>query len=168
MTTLSPPLAGNEPRNPLFDLVFQALRSPSVLIGGILVAVIVFMAVAAPLLGTVDSIRINPGMRLKPPSELAWFGTDLFGRDVYSRAIYGARSSLLVGLSVAAFSIVFGVLIGLFAGYFRSADIVVMRIMDGLMAIPNLISVLISIPLLRRLHREFFDARAASRRGVTT
>jgi peptide/nickel transport system permease protein len=149
MTTLSPPLAGNEPRNPLFDLVFQSLRNPSVLIGGILVAVIVLMAVAAPLLGAVDPVRINPGMRLKPPSELAWFGTDLFGRDVYSRAIYGARSSLLVGLSVAAFSIAFGVLIGLFAGYFRSVDIVVMRIMDGLMAIPTFLLAIALVSLTR-------------------
>jgi peptide/nickel transport system permease protein len=107
------------------------------------------MALAAPLLGTVDPVRIDPAFRLKPPSELAWFGTDLFGRDVYSRVVYGARSSLIVGLSVAACAILGGVAIGLVTGYFRWVDVVVMRIMDGLMAIPTFLLAIALVSLTR-------------------
>lgn len=149
MTMLSPQLAGEERRNPLFGLVYQALHNPSVLIGGFIVAGIVGLAIAAPLIGTVDPVRIDPAIRLKPPSEFAWFGTDLFGRDVYSRVVYGARSSLLVGLSVAAFATVFGILIGLVGGYFRAVDIVVMRVMDGLMAIPTFLLAIALVSLTR-------------------
>lgn len=145
MTLLSPALAGSRPRS----LFVQALRNPSVLIGGIIVATIMVMAIAAPLLGTIDPVRIDPSMRLRPPSDAAWFGTDLFGRDVYSRVVYGARSSLIVGLSVAAFAIAFGVLIGLVSGYFRIVDIVVMRIMDGLMAIPTFLLAIALVSLTR-------------------
>lgn len=149
MTLLSPQLAGDEPHSPIFDLISQAVRNPSVMIGGAIVAAIVIMALAAPLLGTVDPVRIDPGMRLKPPSDLAWFGTDLFGRDVYSRVVYGARSSLIVGLTVAVTAITFGVLIGLVAGYFRSVDIIVMRVMDGLMAIPTFLLAIALVSLTR-------------------
>jgi peptide/nickel transport system permease protein len=149
MTLLSSPLVGNKPRNPFFDLIVQAFRNPSALVGGLIVAAVVLMAVAAPLLGTVDPIHINPGMRLKPPSELAWFGTDLFGRDVYSRVVYGARSSLLVGLGVAAFAVVLGTAIGLVAGYFRLVDMVAMRLMDGLMAIPTFLLAIALVSLTR-------------------
>ncbi len=149
MTMLSPSLAGKGPRNPLFGLVSQAFRNPSVMTGGIIFGAIVLLALAAPLLGTVDPIRIDPMTRLKPPSDAAWFGTDLFGRDVYSRVVYGARSSLVVGLSVAVFSIAFGVLIGLVSGYFRAVDVVIMRILDGLMAIPTFLLAIALVSLTR-------------------
>lgn len=149
MTLLSPAQADEGPRNPLFGLAAQALRNPSVLIGGFIVVAIVVMAAAAPLLGTVDPVRINPSIRLKPPSDLFWFGTDLFGRDIYSRVVYGARSSLMVGVSVAACAIVFGVAIGLVTGYFRRLDVVVMRVMDGLMAIPTFLLAIALVSLTR-------------------
>ncbi|MGG6892481.1 ABC transporter permease [Rhizobium sp. BR 315] len=125
------------------------LLHPSVLVGGLLIATIVLVAIVAPYLGTVDPGRIAPSMRLKPPSELAWFGTDLFGRDVYSRAIYGARSSMLIGLCVATAALVIGVTIGLVGGYFRWVDVVVMRIMDGLMAIPTFLLAIALVSLTR-------------------
>jgi peptide/nickel transport system permease protein len=125
------------------------LLHPSVFIGGLLVTTIILVAVLAPLLGTVDPSRIAPSMRLKPPSELAWFGTDLYGRDVYSRAIYGARSSILIGLCVAAAALTGGVAIGLVTGYFRWVDAVVMRIMDGLMAIPTFLLAIALVSLTR-------------------
>ncbi len=149
MTLLSPAQADEGPRNPLLGLAAQALRHPSVLIGGFIVAAIVIMAAAAPWLGTVDPVRINPAMRLKPPSDPFWFGTDLFGRDIYSRVVYGARSSLMVGVSVAACAIVFGVAIGLVTGYFRGLDVVVMRVMDGLMAIPTFLLAIALVSLTR-------------------
>lgn len=136
-------------RSPWLRVAANLARNPSVLIGGTIVLVIVAMAVAAPLLGTIDPVRINPASRLKPSSELAWFGTDLFGRDVYSRVLFGARSSLVVGLSVAACAILGGVVIGLVTGYFRYVDVVMMRVMDGLMAIPTFLLAIALVSLTR-------------------
>jgi peptide/nickel transport system permease protein len=82
---------------------------------------------------------------LRWPSAEYWFGTDMLGRDVYSRTVYGARVSLTVGLSVALLSTAFGLLIGLVTGFNRWADAILMRIMDGLMSIPP---VLIAIALM--------------------
>jgi len=76
---------------------------------------------------------------LSPPSAEHWFGSDPFGRDVYSRVIYGARVSLIVGLGAALISLFFGLIIGVLAGYFRVLDAIIMRIMDGVMAIPNIL-----------------------------
>jgi peptide/nickel transport system permease protein len=135
--------------SPLWGLAKELVRNRSVMIGGTIVMAIVLFALLAPLLGTIDPVRINPAMRLKPPSAAAWFGTDLFGRDVYSRAVYGARSSLLVGLSVAAVAVTIGIAIGLAAGYFRALDVVVMRIMDGLMAIPTFLLAIALVSLAR-------------------
>lgn len=146
MTSLaSPPLASAPTKR--WPLPF--LLHPSVFIGGLLVMTIILVAVFAPLLGTVDPSRIAPSMRLRPPSELAWFGTDLYGRDVYSRAIYGARSSILIGLCVAAIALTCGVAIGLVTGYFRWVDTVVMRVMDGLMAIPTFLLAIALVSLTR-------------------
>ncbi len=120
-------------------------RHPIILIGLAIVLAMVALAVASPLFATHDPIRLNPTGRLKPPSAEHWFGTDQLGRDVYSRVIYGARISLLVGFSVAALSTVFGLAIGLVTGFVRKVDAVVMRIMDGLMSIP---SILLAIALI--------------------
>ena len=120
-------------------------RHPTVALGLLLLAAILAVAVLAPWLHTVDPIRSAPTARLKPPSERFWFGTDGFGRDVYSRTLYGGRISLAVGLSVAVMSTAVGLTIGLIAGYLRAADAVLMRVMDGLMAVP---SILLAIALI--------------------
>jgi peptide/nickel transport system permease protein len=99
----------------------------------------------APWLGTVDPQVLSPAQRLKPPSSEHWFGTDMLGRDVYSRVIYGARISLTVGIAVATLSIGIGLAIGLVTGFLRWLDAIVMRVMDGLMSIP---SVLLAIALM--------------------
>src|SRR3546814_14039501 len=96
-------------------------------------------AVLAPLLWTSDPIALNPVNRLKPPGEAFWLGTDMYGRDVWSRVVYGSRVSLTIGLSAAALSIALGLLVGMVAGYVRWLDGVVMRVMDGLMAIPGIL-----------------------------
>ena len=120
-------------------------RHPTIAIGGVLLALIVAVALLAPLLFTVDPTQIAPSKRTRAPSALYWFGTDMLGRDVYSRTLYGARVSLVVGFSVAAVSSVIGLLIGVCAGFIRILDTVVMRIMDGLMSIP---SILLAIALM--------------------
>jgi peptide/nickel transport system permease protein len=120
-------------------------RHPTIVIGAALLALMALMAIFAPYLGTVDPQALSPIRRLHWPSAQYWFGTDMLGRDVYSRTIYGARISLTVGLSVALLSIAFGLAIGLATGFSRWADAIVMRIMDGLMSIP---AVLIAIALM--------------------
>ena len=110
-----------------------------------MLAAMVLIALLAPLLGTVDPQSLSPVQRLKQPSGEHWFGTDMLGRDVYSRVIYGARISLAVGIAVAILSIVVGLAIGLVTGFLRWLDAVVMRVMDGLMSIP---SVLLAIALM--------------------
>jgi len=120
-------------------------RHPTAIAGGIVLLVMVLIALFAPWLGTVDPQAVSPIQRLKPPSSEHWFGTDMLGRDVYSRVIYGSRVSLAVGLAVAALSLAIGLTIGLVTGFIRWLDAVVMRVMDGLMSIP---SVLLAIALM--------------------
>jgi peptide/nickel transport system permease protein len=120
-------------------------RHPTIVAGSVLLLLMTAMAVFAPYLGTVDPQALAPIRRLKWPSATYWFGTDMLGRDVYSRTIYGARVSLIVGFSVALLSTSCGLAIGVVAGFTRWVDAIVMRIMDGLMSIP---SVLIAIALM--------------------
>src|SRR5262245_58873950 len=118
---------------------------PTVVLGLALLGGVALVALLAPWLHTVDPVTFSPVSRLKPPSERFWFGTDGFGRDVYSRTLYGGRISLLVGFGVALASTAVGLTIGLVAGYVRTADAVLMRVMDGLMAIP---AILLAIALI--------------------
>ncbi|ADO42648.1 binding-protein-dependent transport systems inner membrane component [Ketogulonicigenium vulgare Y25] len=108
-------------------------------IGTIMLLLIVLMAIFAPFLGTVDPSLIRAEMRGANPSAEHWLGGDMLGRDIYSRAIYGARVSLIVGFGVAFLSTVVGVALGLIAGFVRWADPLIMRVMDGLMAIPTIL-----------------------------
>ena len=130
--------------------------------GALVLAALLALALAAPLLGTVDpsamdSAHINTeaGERgefaLLDGSSVAhrfWMGTDNFGRDIYSRVLYGTRTSLLVASFTAVVAISIGALLGMFAGYFRAVDAVLMRVMDGLMAIP---AILLAIALVAAL-----------------
>lgn len=120
-------------------------RNPSVALGCVLGLVVTVMAIFAPLLGTGDPSTIAPASRMRPPSAEHWFGTDMLGRDLYSRVVYGARISLTVGLSVAFLASTIGLAIGLFAGFFRRADGIVMRFIDSMMSIP---SILLAIALM--------------------
>lgn len=112
---------------------------PAMYIGIAVLAILAVIAVFAPLLSSLNPLDINPLARMKPPSAEHFFGTDALGRDVYTRVIYGSRVSLVVGVAVAVISVVLGVVIGMMAGYFSALDMVIMRIMDGLMSIPNIL-----------------------------
>jgi peptide/nickel transport system permease protein len=120
-------------------------RHPTIIVGGVLLTMMALMAIFAPYLGTVDPQALSPIRRLRWPSVEHWFGTDMLGRDVYSRTIYGARVSLTVGISVALLASALGLVIGLVTGFSRWTDAIVMRIMDGLMSIP---AILIAIALM--------------------
>ncbi|WP_374441335.1 ABC transporter permease [Stella sp.] len=116
-----------------------ARRHPMMVAGGVILVGMAVVAAMAPLLAPYDPIELNVVDRLRPPDEDYLLGTDAYGRDMLSRMLYGARVSLIVGLSVAALSTVLGLLIGVVAGYYRLADAILMRIMDGLMAIPGIL-----------------------------
>ena len=120
-------------------------RHPTVAAGGLILVLIAAAAVLAPYLGTSDPLTVSPVKRLRFPSAASWFGTDAYGRDVYSRTLYGARVSLQVGLGVAIFSTAVGLAIGLVTGFSRVVDAVLMRFMDGLMSVPP---VLLAIALM--------------------
>ena len=120
-------------------------RHPTAIAGAVVLLLMVGVALFAPWLGTTDPLALSPIKRLKPPSAEYWFGTDMIGRDVYSRVVYGTRVSLSVVLAVALLASVIGLTIGLVTGYLRWLDAVMMRVMDGLMSIP---SVLLAIALI--------------------
>jgi peptide/nickel transport system permease protein len=120
-------------------------RHPTAIAGGVVLLLMILIAIFAPWLGSVDPQAVTPIRRLKPPSAEFWFGSDMLGRDVYSRVLYGARVSLTVGIAVALLSTLVGLAIGLVTGFVRWLDAIVMRIMDGLMSIPP---VLLAIALM--------------------
>jgi peptide/nickel transport system permease protein len=133
--------------------VHRLVRSPSVIAGAAILLLMILIGIAAPFLGTSNPAAIDPTIRNKKPGvettvklpngvervRTHWMGTDSLGRDVYSRVMYGARISLVIAVMVAALSVAIGLFIGLLAGYIRWVDGIVMRIMDGLMAIPNIL-----------------------------
>lgn len=114
----------------------QLIKRPMAMAAAIVLLCFVAAALAASWLGTVDPTQIFPVKRLQVPSAENWFGTDMFGRDIYSRVLFGTRVSLTVGFSVAILASILGVFVGLVSGFFRTADSVIMRINDGLMSIP--------------------------------
>ena len=135
-----------KPASPTWRNFREALRRhPTAIAGGVVLLLMVLAALLAPWLATVDPQAVAPVKRLKPPGEEWWFGTDMMGRDVYSRVVYGTRVSLTIGISVALLTTVFGMAIGLVTGFIRWLDAIVMRVMDGLMSIPP---VLLAIALM--------------------
>ena len=126
-----------------------ARRQPTFVAGVVTLALMVVAAVAAPLWWTGDPQQMKPAQRLRPPSAERWFGSDHFGRDVYTRTIYGARISLSVGAAVSVLSLGLGTMLGLVIGFYRRIDAVVMRVMDGLMAIPAILLALALMALMR-------------------
>lgn len=122
-----------------------ARRNPTILLGGALLLLIAVLSLAAPIVSGIDPIEIDVIQRLKGPTDVHLFGTDHMGRDIFSRTIHGGRISLTVGLSVALIATSIGLVVGLLAGYISLLDRILMRFMDGLMAIP---SILLAIALM--------------------
>ena len=133
--------------------VKRVLKNGAVRFGLVVLSVLVILAILAPVLGTVDPAWLDAiNMNKEPMSRVDWtsedfqtvartlyMGTDSFGRDIYSRVLYGTRVSLIVGVAVAIVSLIIGTFLGLMAGYFRRVDAVLMRVMDGMMAIPGIL-----------------------------
>jgi peptide/nickel transport system permease protein len=142
MTATSIAAAGSGPKassRALPGLLRRIRRRPLPFLGAVLLAALVASALAAPWIAPHDPFEMNVVDRLQPPGDDYIFGTDAYGRDIFSRTIYGGRVSLVIGVSVALASTIVGLLIGVVAGYFRTADAILMRIMDGLMAIPGIL-----------------------------
>ncbi len=140
-TSLQPAVTAVPKRSGFGDFL---RRHPTIVVGCAIIAFMTGVALFAPWIAA-DPIGFDPINRLQPPSATFWFGTDNLGRDVYARTVYGARISLIVGLLVAISTIVLGLLIGLVAGFYRTFDGVIMRVMDGIMAIP---AILLAIALV--------------------
>jgi len=145
MSTLAPALPS--PSLPSSGWSGFLRRHPTMVIGAVMLIIITLAAVFAPWI-TRDPVALEPINRLKPPSAEFWLGTDRLGRDVFARMLHGARISLMVGLSVAVLAIVIGLVTGLLAGYFRLFDAIVMRLMDGIMAIPSILLAIALVALL--------------------
>jgi peptide/nickel transport system permease protein len=126
-----------------------AWRHPAIAIGGALMLAMLFIAIFAPYLGTLDPTAIAPARRTRAPSAAFWFGTDMLGRDIYSRVLYGTRVSLTVGFAVATLASLAGLAVGLVSGFIRWADGIIMRVMDGLMSIPPILLAVALMALTR-------------------
>jgi peptide/nickel transport system permease protein len=140
--TSSPAIAG---RPGLASLIFQR---KSLLIGLAVLGIITTLAVLAPLIAPYAPNKLSVVNRLRPPSERWWFGTDEFGRDIFSRTIYAGQLSLLVGAVATLLAAAIGITLGLVAGFFRKADGIVARIIDAMMAFPD---ILLAISLVAAL-----------------
>jgi len=157
------PPSASKSRPPQADLVLRVLRHTSVRVGATVLVLLGLMAILAPWLGTVDPTAIDTAnintaaftrgvftdLLGEEQAHLFLFGADGFGRDIWSRIAYGARISLVVGLSVAILSLVLGGAIGLLGGYFRRLDGLLMRLMDGFMAIPNILLAIALVTMWR-------------------
>jgi len=136
-------------RRPLTGFTGFLRRNPAIAIGGTLLLIMLVIAVVAPYLGTADPTAIATSRRTRAPSADHWFGTDMLGRDIYSRVMYGARVSLTVGFSVALLASIAGLAVGLVSGMVRWADGIVMRVIDGMMSIPPILLAIALMALTR-------------------
>ncbi|AWN45246.1 peptide ABC transporter permease [Methylobacterium terrae] len=163
MSTEPALLAPAPPSAPSASLAWRLLRNPVAVASAALLVAMALVGLLAPLLGTIDPAAINPATRNRPPGYERTIrtddgsttpfrhrmGTDSLGRDVYSRVLYGARVSLVIAVAVAALALAIGLLLGLTAGYIRPLDGPIMRLMDGLMAIPGILLAIAVVSLFR-------------------
>lgn len=142
--TLPAPTDLPKPRNPWSHI---AELDMAVLLSCFVLLVIAFLAIFGPYIFGLGN-EVSPTTRLMPPSAAHWFGTDSVGRDIFVRTVSGSRNSVLIGAATAALSLILGTALGLFAGYFRTADLILMRIADGLMAIPGVLLAIAMVSIL--------------------
>ncbi|HEV7545881.1 MAG TPA: ABC transporter permease, partial [Reyranella sp.] len=144
-----PPVAGPRIAGSLRLAARQFPRHRAAMVGLICLALICLAAALAPWIAPYDPIQIKLSAKLKPPSFEHWLGTDHFGRDVFSRLLYGGRTSLSVGLLVVGFAFVLGVPLGLASGYFgKRIDNLLMRLVDAFLTFPPLLLAVALVGLL--------------------
>jgi peptide/nickel transport system permease protein len=142
-------VAEHDIRLPKSNWQARIRRHPRIAGGGVLLALILAVTICAPILTSGSPTRLNPAVRLTEPGSKYWFGTDMYGRDIFTRTLYGGRISLVVAISVSLLTTVFGVSIGLVSGYSRLLDGIIMRIVDGMMAIPAILVAIALMALMR-------------------
>jgi peptide/nickel transport system permease protein len=133
------PSASGLSNQPVYERIRTICKNRSILVGGVILLIMTIMALAAPLITINDPLQVNVQDRLMPPEPAHWFGTDDFGRDLFTRVIYGTRISLEVGAYTVVLTMVIGLFFGLLAGYYKALDNWIMRIADGLMAFPSIV-----------------------------
>lgn len=150
----APPVGGDparKRRSPVAFIASTFRRSPSLVIGGVIVAVLTVLAILAPVLAPYDPFALDPSQRFLPPSADHWFGTDQLGRDLWTRSLYGARVSLSTAFAAVIIAMVIGVPLGLLSGYFgKWTDGLIMRYIDVQIAVPGILLAMLIILLLGR------------------
>ncbi|WP_176085549.1 ABC transporter permease [Martelella sp. HB161492] len=147
---MSSPALSPAYRHSILTRIFGTSRPHIITLAAIIMlALIVLAAIFAPLLSAHDPVLMVPSERLKPPSADHLLGTDAMGRDLWARILFGGRVSLIVGAGATLGAVVIGLPLGLLSGYFRRLDPVIMRIMDGLMAIPGILLAVALIAIIR-------------------
>ena len=140
MTATVVPVVANAPsRSPTALILRQLFRRRLVLVGALILAIVAALAIFAPWITPYDPMALKILDRLQSPRAAHWFGTDELGRDVFSRVIFGARYSLMIGAMVVLISMTGGVLLGLAAGFFRRLDGPIMRLVDAMMSFPDIL-----------------------------
>lgn len=143
------PVLARKQRSLWADSWQRLWRNPGAVVGAIILGVLVLAALLAPYIARYDPVVITPADRLQPPNWNHWFGTDAFGRDIFTRVIYGGRISLQVGIVSVLIGMLIGVTLGMIAGYFgRMTDSLIMRMIDILLAFPGILLALAIIAVL--------------------
>lgn len=134
--------------SPVIAFCRSLFRRKLVLVATLVLAIAFGLALFAPWLAPFDPAAMRVVRRLRPPSEVNWFGTDELGRDIFSRVVWGARASLGIGFAVVAVSITLGAALGLLAGYFKRLDGPIMRLVDALMSLPDILLAIFLVAVL--------------------
>jgi peptide/nickel transport system permease protein len=142
------PLVAATSRSPSARLLSKLFRRRVVLVGAVILVVVALSAVFAPVITPYDPTALKILDRLQGPRASHWFGTDELGRDVFSRVVFGARYSLMIGAAVVLISVTAGLLLGLFAGYFRRLDGPIMRVVDAMMSFPDILLAIALVAVL--------------------
>jgi len=134
--------------SPVLAFCRSLFRRKLVLVAALVLLIAFVLAMFAPWLSPFDPGAMRVVRRLRPPSEVNWFGTDELGRDIFSRVVWGARASLGIGFSVVVISITLGAALGLLAGYFKRLDGPIMRLVDALMSLPDILLAIFLVAVL--------------------
>lgn len=134
--------------SPVLAFCRALFRRKLVLVATLVLLIAFVLAIFAPWLSPFDPGAMRVVRRLRPPSEVNWFGTDELGRDIFSRVVWGARASLGIGFSVVVISITLGAALGLLAGYYKRLDGPIMRLVDALMSLPDILLAIFLVAVL--------------------
>jgi peptide/nickel transport system permease protein len=135
-------------RSPSALLLRKLFRRKLVLAGAVVLVIVALLAIFAPLVTPYDPMALKILDRMQSPRATHWFGTDELGRDVFSRVVYGARYSLMIGALVVLISVTGGVLLGIVAGFFRRLDGPIMRVVDAMMSFPDILLAIALVAVL--------------------